>query len=177
MLKYIYQYKATITYVGILLLLTVLFDLLSHDLFSSDFSPFSGFVGALLVFRNFAQREIGHGVILLMLLAGVLIHQVVTIENATTAAFLSGEFTDMLVYSTLRKTLIQRMFWSVAISSFVDSIVFLFMTHHLSWFSAALLTTTKVTIALGILLMWEFIRPFQRHIERQYKLPTKSSDS
>jgi len=162
MLYYLYRYRATVAYLVIIILLSKTFDIAArYEFIDNFFSPFSACVGALFVFRNFAQRELGHWVIIPMIIAGIISHYVATMENATLFAFIAGELTDMVLYTYLRKRLLQRMFWAAIISSPVDSIVFLYMIDNLTLFTVFMLTIVKVIVVIVMLLIWDFMRPLK----------------
>ena len=63
--------------------------------------PISLLVGFIFVARDFAQREIGHRVIIAMLAAGALSYIMADpfVAAASVAAFLFSEFADWAVYS------------------------------------------------------------------------------
>ena len=162
MLYYLHRYRATVAYLLIIILLSKTFDIAArYDFIDNFFSPFSACVGLLFVFRNFAQCELGHWVIIPMLIAGIFSHYVSTMENATTFAFIAGELTDMVLFTYLRKPLLQRLFWAAIISSPVDSIVFLYMIDNLTLFTAFMLTIVKIIVVITMLMLWDFMRPLK----------------
>ena len=63
--------------------------------------PMSLVVGFIFVARDFAQREIGHRVIIAMLIAAVLSYVMASpyVAVASLSAFLISEFADWAVYS------------------------------------------------------------------------------
>ncbi len=165
MLYYLYRYKATVTYLVIIILLSKTFDIAGRYEFIDNFcSPFSALVGALFVIRNFAQRELGHWVIIPMLIAGIFSHYITDLRDATSVAFMAGEVTDMVLFTYLNQSLLQRMFWSAVISSPVDSIVFLYMINEFTIFTAFLLTMVKIIVVITMLLLWDFMRPLRMRL-------------
>ncbi len=119
--------------------------------------PMSIVVGLIFVARDFAQREIGHRVIIAMLFAGVVSYFMADpfVAAASVAAFLVSEFVDWAVYSFTGKTLSQRILLSSAISTPIDSIVFLGMLGFLGFQGALLMTASKM---LGAVIVWWMIR-------------------
>ena len=109
---------------------------------------------ALLV--GFAQREIGHYVLVAMAIGvgiSYLFNPNVAIASAT--AFLISELADWAVYSFTRRPLSQRILYSSIIGTPIDSVVFLGMVGFLSLAGAAAMTASKL---LGALIVWWLIR-------------------
>ena len=119
--------------------------------------PMSIVVGLVFVARDFAQREIGHRVIIAMLIAGVISYLMADpyIAMASVAAFLVSEFCDWAVYSFTGKTLSQRILLSSAISTPIDSIVFLGLLGFLGVSGVVLMTLSKM---LGAVVVWWMVR-------------------
>lgn len=119
--------------------------------------PMSLVVGFIFVARDFAQREIGHRVILAMLVAGVVSYIMADpyVAMASVTAFLISEFADWAVYSFTGKPFSQRILISSAISTPIDSAVFLLMIGHFSVAGAAIMTLSKMLGALGV---WWLVR-------------------
>jgi len=119
--------------------------------------PMSIIVGLIFVARDFAQREIGHRVIIAMLVAGVISYLMADpfIAMASVAAFLVSEFCDWAVYSFTGKSFSQRILLSSAISTPIDSIVFLGMIGYLGVSGVILMTASKM---LGALAVWWMMR-------------------
>lgn len=90
-------------------------------------SPFSLVVGLILVFRDFAQREIGH-YIFIPLIIGTAISFVMAapeIAAASGIAFLVSEVIDWGIYTFTKRPLSQRVLISSIASVPVDSVIFL----------------------------------------------------
>jgi uncharacterized PurR-regulated membrane protein YhhQ (DUF165 family) len=114
-------------------------------------------VGFVFVVRDFAQREIGHKVLLAML-AGVLISYYMAdpyIAMASAAAFLVSELADWAVYSFTRRPLSQRVLYSSVLGAPIDSAVFLGGIGLLSPVGVAAMTASKL---LGAVLVWWLLR-------------------
>lgn len=84
-------------------------------------------VGLIFVARDFAQREIGHYVLLAMAGALVLTWLMASpfVALASAAAFAASELIDWIVYTAYRKPLQQRVIVSSLISVPVDTVIFL----------------------------------------------------
>ena len=119
--------------------------------------PMSLVVGFIFVARDFAQREIGHKVIIAMLIAGALSYVMASpaIAFASVAAFLVSEFADWAVYSFTGRPFAQRVLLSSALSTPLDSVVFLGLIGHLSVAGVAAMTASKM---IGALLVWWMVR-------------------
>jgi uncharacterized PurR-regulated membrane protein YhhQ (DUF165 family) len=119
--------------------------------------PMSLAVGLVFVARDYAQREIGHRVIVAMLAAGVLSYVMASpyVAFASVAAFLVSEFADWAVYSFTRRPFSQRVLLSSAVGTPVDSVVFLGLIGHLSASGVAAMTASKM---LGALAVWWLVR-------------------
>ncbi|MDH5748977.1 MAG: VUT family protein [Rhodospirillales bacterium] len=114
-------------------------------------------VGFVFVVRDFAQREIGHKVLLAML-AGVIVSYYMAdpyIAMASAAAFLVSELADWAVYSFTRRPLSQRVLFSSALGAPIDSAVFLGGIGLLSPVGVAAMTASKL---MGALLVWWLLR-------------------
>lgn len=119
--------------------------------------PVSLAVGFVFVLRDFAQREIGHRVLLAMLVGAAVSYFMASpmIAVASAAAFLVSELTDWAVYSFTRRPLSQRILLSSAIGTPVDSLVFLAGVDLLSAAGVIAMTASKL---LGALIVWWMVR-------------------
>lgn len=119
--------------------------------------PMSLLVGFIFVARDFAQREIGHRVIIAMLLAGVLSYIMASpfVAVASLSAFLVSEFADWAVYSFTSRPLSQRVLLSSALGTPLDSGIFLALIGHFSVIGIVVMTFSKM---LGALVVWWMIR-------------------
>ncbi len=119
--------------------------------------PISLAVGFVFVSRDYAQREIGHRVIIAMLAAGVLSYVMASpfVAVASVAAFLISEFADWAVYSFTGRSFAQRVLLSSAVGTPMDSAVFLALIGQFSGVGVLAMTASKM---LGALLVWWMIR-------------------
>lgn len=148
------KYIATASYIITILLLNTAFMVLPGvAAFGEHFSLADPFVGLVYIVRDFAQREIRHYVIFAMLvgtlLSYVLANKVIAL--ASVSAFATGEIIDWAIYTFTRKPLSQRLLWSSIISTPIDSFVFLYVAHRLSWLPFTLMTIGKI---IGIIILW-----------------------
>ncbi len=127
--------------------------------------PMSLAVGFIFVVRDFAQREIGHKVLLAMLVGATLSYFMASpfVAVASVAAFLVSELADWAVYTVTNKPLSQRIFYSSLIGTPIDSAVFLYLIGHFSIAGVIAMTASKM---LGALVVWWMIR--RREAQGEY---------
>lgn len=92
-----------------------------------DWTPFAVVTGLVLVFRDFAQREVGHFIFIPLFLGVAVSYAMAPAAIATSSAlaFLVSEFVDWCVYTFSKKALHQRILLSSIIAAPFDSAVFL----------------------------------------------------
>ncbi len=119
--------------------------------------PISLAVGFIFIARDYAQREIGHRVIIAMLAAGILSYFMASpfVAVASVAAFLISEFADWAVYSFTGRSFARRVLLSSAVGTPIDSAVFLALIGQFSAIGVLAMTASKM---LGALLVWWMIR-------------------
>lgn len=124
--------------------------------------PMSLAVGLVFVLRDFAQREIGHKVLLVMLLGAVLSYLMASpmVAVASCTAYLVSELIDWAVYTFSKRPLRQRVLLSSAISTPVDSAVFLGLIGFFSISGVLLMTASKM---LAALVVYFWLRQGERH--------------
>lgn len=91
-------------------------------------TPFAIITGLVLVFRDLAQREIGHKVILLLILGAVISYYLAAPQIAIVSAlaFAVSEMVDWAVYSYTHKPLSQRIIYSSLLGAPLDTTIFLY---------------------------------------------------
>jgi len=114
--------------------------------------PMSIAVGLVFVLRDYAQRAIGHRVLLVMGAALVLSWWLASpaVAVASACAFLVSELADWVVYTWRGGSFRARVLWSSVIGTPLDSCIFLLMIGHFSVTGAALMTASKMVAALAI---------------------------
>lgn len=125
-------------------------------------SPFSLVVGLVLVFRDFAQREVGHYIVV-PLMIGVAISFAMAppqIALASAAAFLVSEAVDWAIYSFTKKPLSTRVMLSSLAGAPVDSIIYLTGANMafpglFSWWTLATMIASKL---LGAYVVYKVIK-------------------
>jgi uncharacterized PurR-regulated membrane protein YhhQ (DUF165 family) len=114
--------------------------------------PMSLVVGFVFVVRDFAQREIGHKVLLAMLVGAALSWVMASpyVAVASVTAFLVSELADWAIYSFSRRPLSERVLWSSLIATPIDSAVFLALIGHLSVSGVLAMVASKMLGALAV---------------------------
>lgn len=114
-------------------------------------------VGAVFVLRDYAQREVGHKILLATLAAGILTWYMVDpyLAAASLTAFFISETADWAVYSFTKRPLQSRILISSMISVPLDTLAFLYLAGFLTPPSFAVEVASK---ALGVLIIWYLLR-------------------
>ncbi len=114
-------------------------------------------VGFVFVLRDYAQREIGHKVLLATLLAGipVLYFAGPGLAIASLTAFALSEMTDWGVYSFTKRPLQSRILVSSIVSVPVDTLAF---QHLAGYLSPAAFVTEVASKAIGVAIVWYLLR-------------------
>lgn len=114
--------------------------------------PTSLAVGLTFIFRDMAQRQIGHWVIPIMLIGGaisyIMASPVVAIASVT--AFLFSESLDWFVYTYTKRPLYNRILFSSALGTPLDSIIFAVMIGIYSPLNVLVMTGSKMAGAILI---------------------------
>lgn len=119
-----------------------------------DWPPAAILAGAVFVLRDFAQREVGHAVVILMLLGTALTWWLVDpfLAVASCAAFLLSEAVDWGVYTLSRQPFARRVVISSAVSTPLDSAAFLLLAGFWSPAAFVAMTASKMAVALPFVL-------------------------
>lgn len=122
-------------------------------------------VGFVFVLRDYAQREIGHKVLIATALAGILTYFVVKWTNdptiafslafASITAFAVSEMTDWAVYSFTKWPLQQRILWSSLASVPLDTVIF---QNLAGYYTPAAFITELVSKAVGVSIVWYLLK-------------------
>lgn len=114
-------------------------------------APGSFVVGATFILRDYAQRDLGHYVLLATVLATMITATMSPgLALASGTAFLLSELLDWAVFSRLPGSFSRRVFWSSVVGAPVDSIVFMTMAGFFSWPGVLVMTLSKL-VALAYL--------------------------
>ena len=147
------QYKFTAAYVAAIVAVSIGFVYVPLvPIWGEMFPPMSLVVGAVFILRDFAQREIGHHILAAMGVGAALSYLMADpyVALASLVAFLISELVDWYVYTFTGRPLAQRILLSSAISTPIDSAVFLEMIGHFSFVGFAMMTAAKMLAAGAI---------------------------
>ena len=158
-LDFLSYYKSTLLYVALIVVVNYGFSAVPLVRLPDGtmWPPLSLAVGFIFVLRDFAQREIGHKVLLAMLVGAALSYVMASpyVAIASTAAFLVSELVDWLVYSLTKRPLSQRILYSSLLATPLDSAVFLYGIGAFSWAGVLAMTVSKL---IGAAFVWWLIR-------------------
>lgn len=114
--------------------------------------PTSMIVGLTFIFRDLAQRKIGHWVFPVMLVGGAISYVMADpfVAIASVTAFLISEVVDWIVYTFTKRPLRDRILWSSAVGTPIDSIVFTAMIGILSPMNVIVMTASKMVGAVAV---------------------------
>jgi queuosine precursor transporter len=114
-------------------------------------------VGFVFVLRDYAQREIGHKILLATALAGIITYYAAGPELAIASiiAFLVSELVDWGIYSFWNKPLQQRILVSSLIAVPLDTVVF---QNLAGYYTPAAFVTEVASKAVGVCLIWYFLK-------------------
>lgn len=113
------------------------------------FSPMAILAGVTFVLRDFAQRQSGHYVLIGMAAGAALSFWLANpfVAVASVAAFSISEGVDWLIYTTTKKPFHQRVILSSAISTPIDTVVFLGLINSMTWGTFMLMVLAKMLAA------------------------------
>jgi len=117
------------------------------------FAPMSFLVGFIFVIRDFAQKELGHKV-LAAIVVGIGLSYILAdpfVAVASAVAFAISEMADWLIYTVTKRSLRDRILISSAVSTPLDSAVFMLMLGFFSWYGFAVMVASKM---LGAGIVW-----------------------
>jgi uncharacterized PurR-regulated membrane protein YhhQ (DUF165 family) len=120
-------------------------------------------VGFVFVLRDYAQRELGHSVLIATALGGVITWVMVdpVIAVASITAFIISESADWGVYSFLRRPLSQRILISSLIAIPLDTLAFQYLAGYLT---PAAFMTEIASKAVGVIIVWQLLRLRDRRL-------------
>lgn len=161
MLKMV-KYKATVLYILFIIIINSVYSWFPFmNIAGAPFSSGDMLVGAIYIFRDFAQREIKHYVIFAMLF-GALISYLFADKSmaiASVCAFSVAETIDWAIFTYTGKPLSQRLLWSSSLSGPVDSIIFLAIYGPLNLAGVLVLCASKTLGVLLVWVIWKFNQP------------------
>lgn len=130
------------------------------------FNPVTIVTGLVLVVRDFAQRAIGHWVLLAMLIALVLTAKLAGPELAMASglAFFISEIVDWAMFTFTKYRLSTRVLLSSALAAPIDTSVFLAMAEKIrpDQFTMPNVTMSIIGKMAGALVIWYLLRLSKR---------------
>jgi len=150
-MNYITNNKYTLFYILSIVLVNIGFIYVPMiPLLGQMFPPMTLIVGLVFILRDFAQREVGHGVLIAMGISAVLSYIMADpfIAIASVVAFGISELVDWAVYTYTKRPLKQRILLSSALGTPIDSAVFLTMIGFFNPVGFVLMTLGKMIAAL-----------------------------
>ena len=151
----IYNAKYTLAYVISIVLVNMGFIYVPMiPLFGEMFPPMTLLVGLVFILRDFSQREVGHKVLIAMGIGAALSYIMADpfVAIASVVAFSISEIVDWAVYTYTKRPLRQRILLSSAISTPIDSAVFLSILGFFSPIGFLLMVLGKMVAA--IIVWW-----------------------
>jgi uncharacterized PurR-regulated membrane protein YhhQ (DUF165 family) len=129
-------------------------------------APAAFFTGLVLVFRDFAQREVGHW-IFIPLIIGVAISFVMAppaIALASALAFAISETVDWAIYTASKRTLSQRVMISSLVAAPLDTAAFWYMASFAveGVFTWSTLLTAIASKLLGAYIVYRLLKRRER---------------
>jgi queuosine precursor transporter len=114
-------------------------------------------VGFVFVLRDYAQREIGHRVLLATLIAGIITYFMVDpgIAMASVTAFVLSEMADWAIYSFTKRPLQSRILISSLVAVPLDTLAFQYLAGYLT---PAAFATEVLSKALGVAIVWYLLK-------------------
>jgi queuosine precursor transporter len=114
-------------------------------------------VGFVFVLRDYAQREIGHKVLLVTALAGIPVYYFAGpgLAIASMVAFMLSEMTDWAVYTFTKRPLQSRIILSSLFAVPVDTLAF---QHLAGYLTPAAFFTEVVSKAIGVAIVWYLLK-------------------
>lgn len=153
------DYKFSLLYIALIVAVNWLFTAVPPvDIPGGEkWPPAALVVGLVFVARDFAQREIGHRVIVAMIIAAGLSYYMANpfVAVASVIAFVISEGADWAVYSFTGRPFADRILISSIVSTPLDSAVFLYLIGHISVIGVVLMTLSKL---LGAVIVWYLVR-------------------
>lgn len=156
LLKKFYK-PATISYIICIVLINYAFSLLPiYTVHGCDISPMDPVAGIIYLFRDFAQRELGHKVFIAMIIGAIISYLLATpmIALASISAFAAAEIIDWAIFTFTQKPLSKRLLWSASLSAPIDSAIFLAMINRYNFLAVVVMTASKIAGILVMLSIW-----------------------
>ncbi len=118
--------------------------------------PMTFLVGVVFVLRDYAQREVGHWVIIYMAIGCLLSYFMASpfVAIASLTAFTASEMLDWAIYSMMKTEFHKRVFYSSFAGVFIDTVIFLPMIGFFSVGAVIIMWISKMIAAAFIYLIY-----------------------
>jgi len=145
------KYKFSVIYISTVVAINMAFAYIPPIILfdGTIFTVGSVIAGLVFVARDFAQREVGHKIVLLLMAAAGLLSYLLAdpfVAIASIAAFAISEISDYIVYSKYKGDFNKRVIFSSLVSVPIDTTVFLAIISHLSALSFAVMCISKLLV-------------------------------
>ena len=145
------KYKFSVIYISTVVAINMAFAYIPPIILfdGTIFTVGSVIAGLVFVARDFAQREVGHKIVLLLMAAAGLLSYLLAdpfVAIASIAAFAISEISDYIVYSKYKGDFNKRVIVSSLVSVPIDTAVFLAIISHLSALSFAIMCASKLLV-------------------------------
>ena len=145
------KYKFSVIYISTVVAINMAFAYIPPIILfdGTIFTVGSVIAGLVFVARDFAQREVGHKIVLLLMAAAGLLSYLLAdpfVAIASIAAFAISEISDYIVYSKYKGDFNKRVIFSSLVSVPIDTAVFLAIISHLSALSFAVMCASKLLV-------------------------------
>ena len=145
------KYKFSVIYISTVVAINMAFAYIPPIILfdGTIFTVGSVIAGLVFVARDFAQREVGHKIVLLLMAAAGLLSYLLAdpfVAIASIAAFAISEISDYIVYSKYKGDFNKRVVVSSLVSVPIDTAVFLAIISHLSALSFAVMCISKLLV-------------------------------
>ncbi len=145
------KYKFSVIYISTVVAINMAFAYIPPIILfdGTIFTVGSVIAGLVFVARDFAQREVGHKIVLLLMAAAGLLSYLLAdpfVAIASISAFAISELSDYIVYSKYKGDFNKRVIFSSLVSVPIDTTVFLAIISHLSALSFAVMCISKLLV-------------------------------
>ena len=151
------KFKYTLSYIVTIVLINIGFVYVPLiPFYDTMYPPMSLIVGFVFVFRDFAQKEIGHKIIFAMIIRSLLSYIMANphVAISSLVAFALSEAFDWVIFSFTKKPFRQRILISSLVSTPIDSALFLYILGNFSLLATITMFISKM---LGALAIWYWL--------------------
>ena len=143
--------KFSIIYIATVVLINMAFTYIQPVVLfdGTIWSVGSILAGLVFVVRDYAQREVGHKLVLLLMIVAAALSYLMAdpfVAMASLTAFAISELSDYLVFPFKKGNFKQKVIWSSVVGVPIDTIVFLTIISSLSWFSFVVMCISKMIV-------------------------------